>query len=167
MGRLMEMAQNPGAEGAEPAAELASLVAALKDAEQRFNADRMLESSYARAGNVLLPMLFALGEPRGKPDSPLPAFVQKNAIAAEGNSQLTPLTTMGLQVPIEVIGRAAAGLGHLNAHPDVGGAVRTEPLALQDFDQYYPSLSIMIAARSLNLSPADIKVKLGERVTLR
>ena len=164
--KLIEMAEKPAAEGAARSAELASFVAALKDAEQRLNADRMLESSYARAGNVLLPMLFALGEPRGKPDSPLPAFVQKSAIAAEGNSQLTPLITMGVQVPIEAIGRAAAGLGHLNAHPDVDGAVRTEPLVLQYFDQYYPSLSMMIAARSLNLSPADIKVKLGEGVTL-
>src|SRR5258705_3767363 len=65
--KLIEMAEKPAAGGAAPSAELASFVAALKDAEQRLNTDRMLESSYARAGNVPLPMLFALGEPRGKP----------------------------------------------------------------------------------------------------
>ncbi|MGE5639713.1 MAG: CHASE2 domain-containing serine/threonine-protein kinase, partial [Clostridia bacterium] len=57
-------------------------------------------------------------------------------------------------------------LGHLNANPDVDGGVRTEPLVLQYFDQYYPSFSMMIAAKSLNLTPADIKVRLGEGVTL-
>src|SRR2546421_5219545 len=164
--KLIALAEKPVGEGASPSAELAGFVAALKDAEQRLNTDRMLEASYARAGNVLLPTLFTLGDPRGKPDSPLPAFVQKNAIAAEGNSQFAPLSAMAVQAPIEAIGNSAAGLGHLNAHPDLDGAVRTEPLVLQYFDQYYPSLSMMIAARSLNLSPADIKLRLGEGVTL-
>jgi serine/threonine-protein kinase len=44
--------------------------------------------------------------------------------------------------------------------------VRQEPLVLQYFDKYYPSLSMMIAAASLNLTPADIRVRLGEGVSL-
>ncbi|MGH8740765.1 MAG: CHASE2 domain-containing serine/threonine-protein kinase, partial [Burkholderiales bacterium] len=44
--------------------------------------------------------------------------------------------------------------------------VRQEPLVLQYFDKYFPSLSMMIAAASLNLTPADIKVRLGEGVSL-
>jgi eukaryotic-like serine/threonine-protein kinase len=143
------------------------IVALLKDAEQQLNTDRKLAESYRSAGNVLLPMLFMLGEPRGRPDRVLPEFVQRNAIAAPGSSLgAPPLPASAVQTPIETLGVAVAGLGHLNANPDVDGGVRTEPLVLQYFDQYYPSLSMMIAARSLNLAPGDIKLRLGEGVTL-
>jgi eukaryotic-like serine/threonine-protein kinase len=156
----------PGAPPVEPDPKLVPFVALLKEAEQQLNTDRRLAESYTKANNVLLPMLFLLGEPRGKPDKPLPDFVQKNAVAAQGNQDAGPLPTSAVQVPVDVIGRTAAGLGHLNANPDVDGGIRTEPLVLQYFDQYYPSMSMMIAAKSLNLSPADIKVRLGEGVSL-
>ncbi|HEY6822354.1 MAG TPA: serine/threonine-protein kinase [Burkholderiales bacterium] len=156
----------PGAALPEPDPKLAPFVALLKEAEQQLNTDRKLAESYTKAGNVLLPMLFLLGEPRGKPDKPLPDFVQKNAVAAQGSQDAAPLPTSAVQIPVDSIGRAAAGLGHLNANPDVDGGIRTEPLVLQYFDQYYPSMSMMIAAKSLNLTPADIKVRLGEGVSL-
>ena len=54
---------------------MAPVVALLKEAEQNLNTDRKLAESYGKAGNVLLPMLFQLGAPRGKPDKPLPDFV--------------------------------------------------------------------------------------------
>jgi CHASE2 domain-containing sensor protein/tRNA A-37 threonylcarbamoyl transferase component Bud32 len=164
--KLIELAERPAAEGRPAVAVDGSFVALLKEAEQQLNTDRKLAESYARAGQVLLPVLFTLGEPRGKPDKPLPEFVQKNALAAQGDAELQPLATREVQVPIEALGKAAVGLGHLNSYPDVDGAVRTEPLVLQYFDQYYPSLSMMIAARSLNLSAADIKVSLGQGVAL-
>src|SRR5688572_13135728 len=109
----------------------------LKEAEAGLNTDRKLAESYARAGNVLLPMLFRIEQPLGRPDKPLPPFVLKNAVAAAGGSE-APLPTSSVQVPIEALGGAAAGLGHLNANPDVDGGIRQEPLALQYFDQYYP-----------------------------
>ena len=145
-----------------PPAEVLNL---LKEAEQQLNTDRRLAESYARAERVLLPMLFHLGEPRGKPDRALPEFVQRNAVGVQ-SGDAPALPTASVQIPIDALGSAAAGLGHLNANPDVDGAVRQEPLAVQHFDQYYPSLSMMLAARSLNLAPADIKLRLGEGVNL-
>ncbi len=146
---------------------VSEITAILREAEQQLNTDRRLAESYAKAGNVLLPMLFALGEPRGRPDKPLPEFAQKNAVgAASGGGDARTLPTSAVQVPIELLGKVAAGLGHLNSNPDVDGGIRTEPLVLGYFDQLYPSLSMMIAARSLNLGPADIKVRLGEGVSL-
>jgi eukaryotic-like serine/threonine-protein kinase len=148
-------------------AEMAGFVTLLKEAELQLNTDRKLAESYAKAGNVLLPMLFSLGDPRGKPDKALPDYVQKNAVAAQGNSSdFPPLPAFALQIPIDAVGRTAAALGHLNSNPDVDGAVRTEPLVVLYFDQYFPSMSMMLAARSLNLAPADIKVRLGEGVNL-
>jgi len=149
-----------------PLAETSPLVTLLKEGEQQLNTDRKLADSYSKAGNVLLPMLFTLGTPRGKPDRALPEFALKNAVKAQGNEDSPPLPTTSVQLPIESIGRAAAALGHLNSYADVDGGVRTEPLVLQYYDQFYPSLSMMLAARSLNLGPADIKVQLGESVSL-
>src|SRR2546427_1817389 len=143
----------------------AEMGALLKEAEQQLNTDRRLGEGYKSAGNVLLPMLFVLGEPRGKPDKPLPEFVQKNAVVAVAGDT-PPLFTQAVQIPIEALGGQAAALGHLNFNPDIDGGARQEPLALQYFDKYYPSFSMMIAARSLNLGPADIKLRLGEGVTL-
>jgi serine/threonine-protein kinase len=152
----------------QPMGDMEQFVATLKEAEEALNTDRKLAESYTKAGNVLQPMLFTLGEPRGKPDKPLPDYVQKNAIPgikATGDDDL-PLPTAAVQVPIDIIGTKAVALGHLNAYPDVDGGIRTEPMVLQHFDQFYPSLSLMIAARSLNLGVTDIKVKLGENVSL-
>jgi eukaryotic-like serine/threonine-protein kinase len=148
------------------ASEGSPFVELLKEAEANLNTDRKLAESYARAGNVLLPMLFELGSPRGKPDRPLPGFALKNALAAQGDAQLPPFSTLAVTLPIDALGAAAAGLGHLNANLDVDGGVRSEPLVLQHYDQYFPSLSMMLAAKSLNLGAADIKVRLGEGVRL-
>ena len=161
-------APGPVAEAAPaPSGELGQFVAVLREAENTLNTDRRLADSFERAHNVLLPMLFTIGEPRGKPDKPLPEYATRNSIGkVEGPHDNLPLPASQVQIPIEALGKAAAGLGHLNANPDVDGAIRTEPLVLQYFDRLYPSLSMMIAARSLNLGPADIKVSLGEGVTL-
>ena len=153
--------------GVSPAGELAQFVAILREAEGKLNTDRRLADSFEKARNVLLPMFFTLGDPRGKPDKALPEYVRRNAITGvQGSQDSPPLPTSSVQVPVEAIGKSVVGLGHLNANPDVDGGVRTEPLVLQHYDQFYPSLSMMIAARALNLGPADIKVRLGEGVLL-
>ena len=157
---------DPSSAPAAPSAEHLQLVALLKEAEQALNTDGKLAESFGKAQNVVQPMLFTLGEPRGKPDKPLPEYVQKNALPVKAAGEDLPLQTASVQYPVEVIGTRVAALGHLNANPDVDGGIRTEPLVLQYFDQLYPSLSLMIAAKSLNLGVADIKVKFGESVSL-
>jgi serine/threonine-protein kinase len=182
--KLLDLAQKsaaqpgtpaPGTEaaGAAPVAAPASsdgfapMVALLKDAETALNTDRRLAESYAKAGNVVQPMLFALGEPLGRPDKPLPPFALKNAIATpKGAGESFGFLTSAVRLPIDSVGTAAAGLGHLNTVSDVDGGVRQEPLVLQYYDQLFPSMSMMIAARSLNLTAADIKVQRGESVSL-
>ena len=49
---------------------------------------------------------------------------------------------------------------------DVDGGIRTEALVLGYFDQAFPALSLLVAAKSLNLAPADIQVHPGENVQL-
>ena len=158
-----------GAEG-----DAAQIGVMLEEAEQALNTDRKLAASMAQAKNVLLPAMFQLGEPRGNPDKPLPDYLLKNAIPAaniQDNSGAAadgwlPTPALAATPPIPELGTVAAGIGHLNATLDVDGGVRTEPLVLRYFDQYIPSLSAMLAAKSLNLAPKDIKVRLGEGITL-
>ncbi|MGE0874138.1 MAG: CHASE2 domain-containing serine/threonine-protein kinase [Burkholderiales bacterium] len=143
------------------------MVSLLKEAERELNTDRKLAESFAKAGNVVPMMLFEIGIPQGRPDKALPEYVQKNNIArAGGGDEHAVLPTRRAEYPIDAIGAAAAAMGHLNATPDVDGGTRTEPLVLNYFDQTYPSLSMQIAAKSLNLGVDDIKVQPGERVSL-
>ena len=168
--KLLDLAQKPAGPNTDAPATgegFAPIVAMLKDAESALNTDRKLAQSYAKAGNVVQPMLFSLGAPLGRPDKPLPPFALKNAIATpKGAGDSFGFPTSSVRLPIEPIGSVAAGIGHLNTNADVDGGVRQEPLVLQYFDQVFPSMSMMIAARSLNLTAADIKVKAGESVSL-
>jgi serine/threonine-protein kinase len=150
--------------------ELSQIDALLKEAEQNLNTDRKLAESIQKANNVLLAMLFELGEPLGKPDKPLPEFMAKNQLSnVEDNvsAATLPNPTMNvLIIPLAEFGKNAVGMGHLNANRDVDGGIRTEALVLGYYDQYFPSLSLMLAAKSLNLQPSDIVIRLGEGVKL-
>ena len=141
--------------------------ALLLEADQKLNTDRRLADAFAKAGNVALPMLFVLGEPRGRPDKDLPDYVKKNAVKLAGAGEAPPWPTLGVDAGvIEPLGKVATAIGHLNVTPDVDGAIRTEPLVLSYFDQTFPSLSLLVAARSHNLTPADIQVTAGSSVKL-
>jgi serine/threonine-protein kinase len=147
--------------------EVLEMGTTLQEAEGTLNTDKKLAESFAKAGNVVLPILFTFGEPRGKPDKPLPDFVRKNALAFQGKSEDLPLLTAGVEVPVvESLGAAAAAVGHLNAVPDVDGAIRTEALAITYYDEFYPSLAAMLVAKSLNLTAQDIKIRPGEALQI-
>ena len=82
------------------------------------------------------------------------------------DSNIFPVPTLQAIAPLEEIATGAATVGHLNALPDVDGSTRTEPLVVRYYDQYFPSFSLVLAARSLNLGPADVELRLGEGVKL-
>ncbi len=93
-----------------PAAPAAAnpMIALLKEAEQELNTDRKLAESFAKAGNVVPMMLFEIGIPQGKPDKPLPEYVQKNNLPKAGKStEEDVLSTRRAEYPIESI-----GIGH-------------------------------------------------------
>ena len=164
--KLIEIVQQSVVDGVAVSPEVEKISAVLAEAEVQLNTDRRLGESYEKAGSVVLPLLFELGEARGRPDKPLPDFVTKNRLpqVATGEGDVFPAAQA--LFPIEALGGKALALGHLNSSLDVDGGVRSEPLIIQYFDDYYPSLSLMIAARSLNLGPADTKVRLGQEVRL-
>ena len=144
----------------------------LAQSRDALNTDASLAAAMQSANNVIISMPFVMGEPLGKPDEPLPTYVQSNAlpnvvdeIGAQENLYF-PAATQNAVSPIPEIGGAARGIGHLNAIPDVDGGIRTEALVLSHYEQYYPSLALMIAATARNLSVDDIVVRLGDDVQL-
>ena len=166
----VEPAAAPGEPAPSPAvslryADLAPLGGLLQEAEVALNTDRRLAESYDKAGRVLLPMLFELGTPRGKPDRAMPDFIARNKIAkVAGEGGVAD--AVGVIPPIETLGEKAVAIGHLNTNADVDGGIRRETLVVRYYDQFYPSLSLAIAAASLNLKPADVQVNLGSDVRL-
>jgi len=165
--KIGEFLTNSSLKHSNPA-EWDQLNSILQEAMSHLDNDKKLADSMSKANSVLLGMLFEYGEPQGKPDHPLPDFVLKNGLAniKDGGSGESPILTDAVQIPIPLLGAQAAGLGHLNVTPDVDGGIRTEPLVLNYADQLYPSLSLMLAAKSLNLEPKDIQVTLGQSVKL-
>jgi len=135
----------------------------IADAEVALDTDAKLAASMARAANVLVPSVFTTGAPQGRPDNPLPAYALRSAVD-DPNSFSVPAVRG--QQPIEVIGTAAAGIGHLNQLPDVDGAIRQEPLLINYFGKAVPSMSLLAVAKSLNLGPLDIKLNGGESVQI-
>jgi CHASE2 domain-containing sensor protein/tRNA A-37 threonylcarbamoyl transferase component Bud32 len=135
----------------------------IAEAEIALDTDAKLAASMNKAGNVLVPSVFSLGVPQGRPDNPLPAYALKSAVDELNGFSLPAIRG---QQPIELIGAAAAGIAHLNQLPDVDGAVRQEPLLINYYGKAVPSMSLLAAAKSLNLGPADIKLNVGESVQI-
>jgi eukaryotic-like serine/threonine-protein kinase len=139
------------------------LLQLIAQAEQTLDTDATLALSMKSAGNVLLPSVYSLGEPQGRADEPLPDFAAKSAIDETGGYSI--LAQRGQQ-PLAALGQVAAGVGHLNQFPDVDGAVRTEPLLVNYYGKAIPSMALLAAAHSLNLSVQDIHLNMGESVQL-
>ena len=152
--------------------DIETLKSRLLEAEQSLNTDSKLAASIALAENVILAMPFILGVPRGKPDQEMPNYVVRNSInqirdRVSAQSQgLFPINSVNAIPPIPEIGSVAVAIGHLNAVLDIDGGIRSEPLVLKYYDRYYPSLSLQIAARSMNLDNNDIRVNLAESIEL-
>jgi serine/threonine-protein kinase len=161
--------QTPAAQGATPPGDVAEIGKILSEASVALNSDVRLAASVKKAGNVLVPMVFpdsAYTPPQGKPDKPLPEYVSKNTIGGTSGSGGSFLYGISALVPIEQIGASVAGIGHLTSVIDEDGATRYEPLVIDYYGQQYPSLALMLAAKSLNLTSKDIKAKLGESVSV-
>ena len=148
-------------------AESAQLDFLLLEAAKNLNQDKKLGESLSKTKEIVLPMLLIPGEPQGKPDKPLPDYVARNNLVNvkdTGGLDAHPLSSRGALSPIPALVGKTISIGHMNKFPDMDGAVRTEPLVMGYYNQYYPSLSLMLVAKSLNLQPKDISISLGENV---
>ncbi len=160
------LAKSASATPAEAGAQVSTneqLEKVMAEAELALDSDAILAASMTKAGNVLVPSVFVLGQPQGRPDNPLPPYALKSAI--DENAGFSYPAMKGQQ-PLEVIGNAAAGIGHLNQLQDVDGAVRREPMLVNYFGKAVPSMALLASMKSLNLTSADIKLNTGESVQI-
>jgi len=159
-------AATPAAQVPQPPAEVAEIGRILDEASTVLDADARLAASVKKAGNVILPLEFrelTNGPPPGKP---LPDYIARNTIGAATNGGGSFLHGNNVLFPVESIGAGATGVGHLNSVVDEDGAVRFEPLVIDYYGQQFPSVALLVAAKSLNLGPKDITASIGQSVTL-
>lgn len=149
--------------------QIGTLSRMLHRAENDLDVDRLLAQALPTGGNVYMPMFFNLGAQLGEPDGKLPGFVRKNRLTrykAEDDPITEPVAANAIHFPLPIFGEHTAGIGHLNLEPDSDGGIRTEALVVNYFGEYYPSLAVLLAARSLNLGPGRIRVDLGRGLGL-
>ena len=151
----------------DPEAE--KLEALLAEASGALNTDQRLAESFKKANNVLLPMVFQQFpfEPQGNPDKPMPENIVANGIVMQDkNADVLPPPGINPAYPIPELAASVVGIGHLNAQQDVDGATRIEPLIVRYYDRFFPSMSLLLVAKYLNLQVADIQAKPGEDVKI-
>ena len=130
--------------------------------------DQKLASSIAEAENVVLGMQFGLGAPLGKPDKATPEYVLNSRLESVTGSTEDgrPVFANSITPPIAIVGDKARAMGHISFPVDIDGGVRKDLLAIDYYNDYFPSIALMIAARSLNLEPDDVLIKQGKSVSL-
>ena len=64
------------AAGGTESPQLTEMGRLLAEAEIRLNTDRVPADSFGRSGGIVPPMLFTLGDPKGRPDKALPDYVK-------------------------------------------------------------------------------------------
>ena len=156
------------------AEEIDSYIQVLASAEVALDADLKLGESMALANNVVLAMPFIPGTQLGPPDADLPDYVRANKLAEDNitdNASMNPdgpgpISMVDTFAPIAAVGEAASGIGALASIPDVDGGIRSEPLLVNYDGDYYPSMALLLAAKSLNLGVNDIQAVFGNSVSL-
>ncbi|MBE9568401.1 MAG: CHASE2 domain-containing protein [Proteobacteria bacterium] len=156
------------------AEELIAYQEYINSAEIILDTDKTLAQSIQVAGNVVFNMPFFPGQPYGQPDQLLPEYVTRNSLPEENiiddittnPEAYTPLPVVETLPPIATLGEQVDAIGALVALPDIDGGIRKEPLIVDYYGQYYPSMALMLAARGLNLGVDDIKITVGSDVQL-
>lgn len=149
--------------------QAADITRMLIQAEQQLDADGALARTIPKTRNLFMPMFFTVGEALGNPEAPLPEFVRRNRLTRTVQApgpDMGPYPTLNAKTPLAEFGENTAGVGHISFFRDADGGVRTEPLLLEHYGEYYPSLALLMAARSLNLKPRNLEAELGQGMRL-
>ncbi len=144
--------------------DLVALRAQIDAAIGRLNYDTVLATSIGQAGNVVLPLEIQFGMPVGNLPEPLPRAVTENALGNVVAGDAHPLQSVRLLPPLTALAEQAAGLGVLAIPLESDGKVRYEPLVVEHYGTYLPSLALSVASRYENVDVADIQVGLGSGI---
>lgn len=119
------------------------------------NRDEKLASAIEASHNVVLPIAFEFGSGMekiaGAGDEA--GMVAKAAIPG---SQIPAPTASNMIVPIALLSKPAADLGHINRFPDADGVSRYDLVVVNYADKFYPSFPLSVAANFRGLAKEDI-----------
>ena len=141
----------------------------LRRAESELDSDNRLARSLSAGKNIFLPMSFTIGEPQGKQKKKLPSFIKNNRLTRvklPDDAAGMPYPTSRVTYPLSMFASNSKGIGHISYLRDADGGVRSEPLLLEHHGDYFPSLSLLMAARSVNLGSRNIRVTMGKNVRI-
>jgi adenylate cyclase len=146
-------------------------LARLPELIEQAEGDPRLAVEALRAGNVVLPILFepAQGPAQDEAPPPPPPFVADAAfrvVQQRAAALAEPPAGERVLAPIAELGRAAAGLGHVNAPLDRSGAQRLEYPVIRYGADYYPSFSLEIARQHQGVDRDRTRLLLGQGIVL-
>jgi len=147
--------------------DLMDLRKRLQEADDVTDTDSKLASAMSQSGAVVIPMLFTQGEPLGNQGSATPDYIARNALGkvTQDPDEVQPPATKDMTPPMDDFAKAA-NVGYLVTVPDRDGVVRDESLVVRYYDSYYPSMSLAIAMKDLNLTSKDVQVMPGKGVKI-
>ncbi len=126
-----------------------------------------LETAVRNAGNTILPLYFDISSNDRQNKPALPSFLKAMTLKhVNANRSHEPISASIISAPYKQLTLAATGIGHINILKDNDGIVRTEALTIAYGDHYFPSLTLLLAAKSLNVSLDDIRINLGQNIEL-
>ena len=133
------------------------------------NGDARLVKSVVGVGNVFMPMFYEEGELLGRPDAELPPYINrmnvKNVTGSGGDVSM--ITADKLSYPFAELAEASAGIGFLQANRSrIDGVLRSEPLMIEYYGKFFPSMSLVMVAKNLNLSTDDIHMSMSAGLQL-
>ncbi|UCD70690.1 MAG: CHASE2 domain-containing protein, partial [Syntrophobacterales bacterium] len=142
----------------------------LREAEANLDNDSKLISSVKKAGNVILPMYFTTDSPLPPPVESLPPYIEENSlkhILERGEGDLWPILEAGDMItPIPGLVMGSAGIGHINRNIDADGATRWESLVIKYGKLHFPSFSLQVVMRYLNVKNQSARIVLGEGIDM-
>jgi adenylate cyclase len=127
--------------------------------------DRDFAAAIGKAGNILLPLAFTFRgggneEPRAVSDS---AYARFDKSAVEPTFPLRPTAVVP---PIDILAKAAAGLGEVELAYDLDGAPRYDYAAIPFGADFLPSLPVRVAASYLGVPWSDVGLAPGSGVSV-
>lgn len=139
--------------------------------EKTNGSDQLFGEATRRAGNVILPFYFTLGNPKkGAKNADIASpFAAASFLLFDDPKKFTdfpPPSANEIFAPPPEISQGAKALGHINVLPDTDGKVRWDPLIIEYGGHYYPSFSLQVAASALGLLRGDITVRVGHSIRL-
>ncbi|MEW5875263.1 MAG: serine/threonine-protein kinase [Candidatus Zixiibacteriota bacterium] len=140
-----------------------------KDATRDPVGNLFLADMIERAGNVVLPIRFAVGEGSHARSGVGDLLKGSGVVCFDQALELMeypyPLAH-GASVPYEEASRAAWALGQVNTWQDVDGKVRRDPLLVKFEGDYYPSMALQLARCVKGVHHDQMRITPGQGLSL-